>query len=331
MGYASTKQAIDWLASDMGRKADRDRAEILIRLNDVRRLFYSIYQKIRLNFYSEACFPVKMLYEKGQNGPQTYPGITLPQEMEQIEAIWSGVTPLPIYNNWYEYKGSIKSGLSQIPRSIDMGGDHPLPIDWNPELAVHPKFIATDVADCGKIVSVSFVDSNNENVREDLKLSTDGVATTGWAKSIRRPGGIVLPTDLVGGVMVQDAATSAFLGHLAPSNTIPAFRRLKLTGTCEGECVQVRATRKYADVFYDWEVVETDNKLAIVEAYRYLKIMEVNSSDAQWLAKARVHIENATQYLAGDNYRSDGASTVRKLNLNARVRNRRRLLGKARL
>ena len=334
MGFASTKQGIAWLAQDMGRKPDRDREEVLNRLNDVRRLFYTLFQRIRLNFYIEACFPVKTMYENctGEDcEAKTYAGITLPQDMEQIEAIWSGVTPLPIYNNWYEYKQGIKSELSQKPRSIDMGGDHPLPIDWKPSLGVHPKFIGTSNQDNGKIISVSYINQNREITSEQLPLMDSGIGTTGIARGIRRPGGIVLPSDLVGGVVVQDSMTGAFLGHLHPKVSVPAFRRIKLTGLCEGDFVAVRATRRYAEVYYDWEVIETDNKLAIMEAYRYLKIMEVNSSDAQWLAKARVHLENATQYLAGDNYRSEGSATIRRLNIGATVRHRRRLFSKTRL
>ena len=315
MPHASTREALSWLASESGRSVESHRKELVEQLNDARRLFYSLNNRIRLDFHIDACFSVKEFYEPCLTcgcEPEVYYGITLPQEMEQVESVWIGTTPVTIYNRWLQYRDGIQGKGSSV-KAIDVGNDFPIQSEWHPNKCIKPVFMASNQADCGKVITVTFTNANNEERRETLKLATTGVSTTSEVRSLKRPGGIVLPADLAGGIEVYDCMGGQHLGFFHPKVDVPAFRRLKLTGVCCGSIVHVHATRRFTNVEFDWEVIETDNKLAIMEAMRYLKIMAVNSSDAQWIAKARMHMDNMITYLGGDNLRDEGPATVRQL------------------
>lgn len=323
MSYIQAREALEWIAAEKGRSVDGNRKELITYLNDARRLFYSIFQKVRLDAHIEACFLVKEFYEpciECNGSPATYLGITLPPEMEQVEAAWIGTTPITSYNKWMEYQDGIKGKGSSL-KMIDMGNDYPLQIDWNPSKCIKPVFVPINSSDVGKEVVVNFLDSNNESRMERLRLSGSGSATTSEVRSFKRPAGIVLPPNLAGGIEVYDCIGGANLGFLHPKISIPSFRRMKVTDVCCGSTIQVRGLRRFTEIEFDWEVVETDNKLAILEALRYLAIMSVNSSDAQWIAKARMHMDNLTNYLGGDNLRDEGPTTVRHMDfLKAKLR-----------
>lgn len=315
MSFVTTAKAMTWVAEELGRSLPSQSKEVLSRLNDVRRLFYSAYQKIRLNFYSDLCFKLEELPEECPtcgDSPSTYLGFALPHELEQVEQAWLSGIPMNIHNSWYEYQTHTQ-GYTEKAKLIDMGIDYPLAKDWCPGTCETLRFIAESPEDCGKKIRVSFINSTDSLETREITLNLDGVCVT-EVKSLTRPGGIVILDDLCGGLTVT-GKSGVLYGYIHPGTSIPAFRRLKATNGCLGNIVHIKATRKFQEVCFGWEVIETDNKLAILEALRYLKVLETNSSDAQWIAKAKMHMQNCIELIAGANYRSDGGSSVRFLNL----------------
>lgn len=318
MAYATAGKAAKWVALELGRSiTNREhRKEVFERLNDIRRLFYTAYQKVRLNFHIDLCFEVSEFYENCPScgtEPGVYSGFSLPQCVETVEQAWVSGIPMKIYNRWYEYKSGIK-GSGNAAKLIDMGDSYPLPISWKPGTCETLRFTALSQADCGKIVRVTFINSSGEKKTEEIPLSLTGLCLSEMALEVVRPGGIILPNDLVDGVVVTGESGFTY-GELAHNVEIPTFRRMKVPGVCCGQIIQISATRRFSEVSFDWEVIETDNKLAILEALRYLKIMEVNSSDAQWIAKANMHMRNLIEYISGGNLKNEGATAVRRLDL----------------
>lgn len=316
--YSTLEEAITWIASESGKHPERDRSSIVDSINDARRLFYTVYQRIRLDFYIEGCVAVQKFCEPCSNcpTPETYLGITLPADVEQVEALWTGCAAVPLYDKWVEYRTYLGSN-SCLTKGIDKGGDFPIQSDIPCGRCSKLKFTAIDKADCGKIITVRYRDVNNEERTDHITLALDGLCTESSAQRVARPGGIVLPVGLVGGVIVQDADTGKALGRLSPKITVPTFRRLKLTGVSEGDIVAFRATRKFTELHWNWDVVEVggEQKLALIEAYRYNKLIGTGSGDPAWTAKAQLHMNNLTQYIAGSNMRSDGATVTRRIDL----------------
>lgn len=315
--FSTLEESIRWIAAESGRNPERDRADIIDSINDARRLFYTVYQRVHLDFYIEGCVAVQKFCEQCNNCPDTYLGITLPAEVEQVEALWTGCAPVPLYDKWVEYRTFVRGKDSCLTKGIDKGGDHPTQADIPCGKCAKLKFTATDKADCGKIITVRYFDASKEERIEHIALSLDGLCIEGVASSIAKPGGIVLPVGVVGGVIIQDSNSGLRLGSLNPKITVPSFRRLKLTGVCEGELVAFRATRKFTELYWNWDVVEVggEQKLALIEAYRYNKLIGTGSGDPAWTAKAKLHLDNLTQYIAGSNMRSDGATVTRRIDL----------------
>lgn len=316
--YSTLEESINWIASESGRHPERDRRKIVEDINDARRLFYTVYQRVHLDFYIEGCVAVQKFCENcNVSCPETYLGITLPAEVEQVEALWTGCAPVPLYDKWVEYRTFVRSSNSCLTKGIDRGGDFPIQADIECGKCAKLKFSATDKEDCGKVITVRYKDAAKEERTEHIALALDGNCITGDASSVARPGGIVLPVGLVGGVLVQDANSGFSLGRLNPKLTVPAFRRLKLSGVVEGELVAFRATRKFTELHWNWDVVEVggEQKLALIEAYRYNKLIGTGSGDPAWQAKAKMHLDNLTQYIAGSNMRSDGANVTRRIEL----------------
>lgn len=315
--FATMEEAIGWIAAESGRHPERDRASIVDSINDARRLFYTVYQRVHLDFYIEGCVAVQKFCEQCNGCPETYLGITLPSEVEQVEALWTGCSPVPLYDKWVEYRTFVRSSNSCLTKGIDKGGDHPIQADIPCGKCAKLKFSATDKADCGKIITVRYKDASNEERTDRISLALDGTCIDGLASHVARPGGIVLPVGMQGGVIVQDANSGLNLGSLNPKLTVPSFRRLKITGACEGELVAFRATRKFTELYWNWDVIETggEQKLALIEAYRYNKLIGTGSGDPAWTAKAKLHLDNLTQYIAGSNMRSDGANATRRIDL----------------
>lgn len=317
--YASVEQALGWLAAETGKDVTRNREELLTVLNDARALLYTIYQRVRLDFYIEGCVAVQEFCQpclSCSDTPATYLGISLPAEIEQVETLFAGTCPVPLYDKWVEYRTYIR-GSGGCLKGIDMGGDYPIQGDIDCGKCAKLKFTAIAQEDCGKIITVRYRDNGYEERQEHIKLAMEGLCIEAQASSLARPGGIVLPTGMKGGVIVQNAVDGRCLGRLSPRLTVPSFRRMKLTGICAGSHVAFRATRKFTEVFWDWEVIELggEGKLALLEAYRYNKNNGVNSADPAWIQKSKIHLDNVTQYIAGANMRSDGATGIKRINL----------------
>lgn len=330
--HTTTAEALKWIAAETGRNVIKDRAELLEHLNDARRLMYSLYAELKLNFWIEGCFRVSEFFEPCLecNGvPAKYYGITLPDHMAQAEKIHLGTRKVNIYNRWADFTAPTSCSGREI-RSIDMGGDFPTQLDWDQSKCVSPVFMATDPKDCGKVVHVEYYDETNTQRSEDVRLTTSGTKMEAQVRQFMRPGGIVLPVDLNGEVVAYDCVNGSTIGFYARSPSVPGFRRIKIADACCGDVVEVKGTRRFVQVAFDWDVIETDNKLAILEAYRYNKIMAINSSDAQWIYKARAHKENLKTYIGGDNFRDEGASSVREFKFGDRPRSNRRKLNHSR-
>lgn len=317
--YSTLEEAIGWIAAESGRHPERDRSAIVDSINDARRLFYTVYQKVRLDFYIEGCVQVQCFCEPctGCTTPSTYMGIVLPADVEQVEALWTGCAAVPLYDKWVEYRTFRRSSDSCLTKGIDKGGDFPIQSDIVCGKCAKLKFTALDKVDCGKLVTVQYIDSNREMKMEQVPLALDGACISGEAREVYRPGGIVLPVGMQGGVIVQDSITGKELARLNPKITVPAFRRLKLSGVNAGEFVAFRGTRKFHELHWNYEVLEVggEQKLALLEAYRYNKLISTGSGDPAWQGKAKMHLDNLTQYIAGSNMRSDGATVTRRVEL----------------
>jgi len=139
-----------------------------------------------------------------------------------------------------------------------------------------------------------------------------------------RPGGVVLPSGRKGMVVLAQE-DGRILSNYAPDESVPGYRRLKFTGGCDCDQVLVRATRQYAEVFEDDDVVENNNILAWEAAARYLKFLQSTDPSGAYEQKAIAHAAICRKELIGAEDQAEGRGFIKRIQLTRGPRMRHRL------
>lgn len=317
-GYTTFGNMLRWLEKPAGLTLNINRRELVALANKVRKHFYLLYEEVQLFMDFEQCVCIQTFYQDCRSCQNHYLGITLPAGVQQIEGLIVSGTPVSLQNHWRGYQSGIVERKCRT-ETFDMGdgycterdfGGCPFPI----------KFMCKDSMDCGKRVRVSYYDINGTECSEEIVLSLEYKATEGAAIGFKRPGGVVLPSDLKGGVVValgNDAST--ILSEYLPWENIPNYHRIRINGVCDKDAVLIRGSRRYHDLFFDTDIVETDNELAIEQAALGFKFRDSTSAEPTLLAKAGAHMATARKYLMGEKARDEGGGVVRRFELGPRT------------
>jgi len=312
MGYTTVGQALYWLEKPTGKTVKDDRCELIEILNEIRQHFYLLYEDTPLFLDGEECITVQQ-YPMDCNCKETFLGITLPPEYETPEAVWINNVPIKMYDKWREYRDGIKSGCGCKLAVYDMQSFYPTERDISPcGECKYIKFKAEHPADCGKTVQISFKDASGQDKTEEVLLANEYIRTETQVMHINDRGGIVLPPGLHGSVTVAEEC-GRILSVYGPTETVPSYRRMKVEGVCCGDQVYVKANRRFMPLYFDNDVIETDNRLAIQEAARYFQYNNSTRADMQYEAKAATHAANAKFYLLGEKSRHRGKATISQM------------------
>lgn len=313
-----------WLERPTGKTLSANRSELVTMANRVRKHFYLLYEKVQMFMDFEQCVCVQEFVEDCRSCEKKFYGITLPAGVQQIEGLVVSGTPVSLQNHWRGYQSGIIARKCKT-ESYDLGsgycterdfGGCPFPI----------KLMAKDPQDCGKKVRVSYFDINGTEASEEITLGVEYHATEGAAIGFQRPGGVILPADLKGGVVIALCnEQSTILSEYLPWENIPNYHRIRINGVCARDAVLIRGSRKYHDLWFDTDVVETDNELAIEQAALGFKFRDSQSADPSFLGKAAAHFASAREYLIGEKARDEGGGVVRQFMIGSRKINRSRL------
>ncbi len=314
MSYTTVGKALTWLENPLGKTVKHNRCEMVDTLNRIRQHFYLWYESIPLFLDGEECIEVQE-FALDCNCKETYLGITLPREYETVEAIWINNTPIKMYDRWREYRDGFKDSCGCKLAMYDVANFFPTEREFAPcGVCTHVKFLAKDPGDGGKIVRIKYKDSTGQDFQDEIVLKHDTyIKTEKPVLQIEPRGGIVLPPDLVGTVLIADE-NGRVLSEYSPNEIVPSYRRMKLENVCCGDQVLVHASRKFTELFLDSDVIETDNRLAIEEAGRFMRYNDSTSADLTFEAKASAHIANSRLYLLGEKSRHRGKATISNLN-----------------
>ena len=295
---------LSWMEVPLQQDASRDRAYMLGQANKIRRIFYDLYREFEMEVDIEECFQAQDFSHCAGCPPKTS-GITLPPYMQTVEAAWASSEPLSLYGKWREYKTGLKCSSDNLRAVYKMPGFYATERDVCPYGAHCVGLMARDVDDKDKKVKVTYR-SETGVITEYVSLIFGGYRLLEqMAVEIKE---VVLPAGLKGSVVIaqKDGDDKVrILSEYAPHELVPSYRRVKITGVGCDEVVVVRASRCYTDLFYDDDVVETDNRLAIENAARYLFYSESGTGDAI-LKKAEFHYAKMRDDLKGMNSRELG-------------------------
>lgn len=315
MGYTTLGTLLKWLEVPAGKTVRDNRAELVDLANDIRQHFYMLYEKVQMFMDLEECFCVQKFTHHCDPCGARFNGITLPSYIQQIEGMKVSGLPVTLFNKWREYYAGFVARSGCRVESEDLGdgfcterdiGDCPFPV----------KILIKNPRDCSKSVRFSYYDVNNHECTEEFQLSTAYVATQTPLVRFKHPAGIVFSAPLEGGAVIALCDhKGTIISEVYPGEVIPCLRRVRLANVCENDVVQLRASRRYTPLYFDHDIVETDNKQAFIEMALSFKFTRSQSTDPQVLQKGAWHEGRSKAYLLGEKARDEGGGVVRRVNL----------------
>lgn len=295
-------QMIALLEQPLQERAGRNRQLLVDAANRIRQMFYNLYREFEMEVDVTECFEVQCFSDNAcVNCNSTYYGVTLPAHMQTVESAWDNSgTPFDLYSKWRETKTGIKPRLDCQLASYDRPGTFPTERDLTQATAVAVQPVKPE--DAGKTVEVTYIDIAGEMQREALTLQMNGgTATTKLAVGIKS---VVLPT-LYGPVRLFQTCDNRLLSEYIPGELVPSYKRVKITGVEKGGQVLIRASRQFVPVYWDTDIVETDNQEAIINAGYYV-FYSGSGPETAMMNKAEFHRGRMRDALQGEAARNIG-------------------------
>lgn len=287
-----------------GKKASRDRQALVDMANRIRQVFYNLYKELDFEVDATECFQTQW-FKACHGCPRGYFGVTLPPHMMTVEAAWKSGQPLDLYTKWREAKVGIRPSGDCLLASYDVPGRFPTEREICAENGSYVAVTTDNIADNSKEVEIIYIDPSGRQRRESLQLTAgQPIATTDIATDIKS---VVLPSGRQGIITLKERCTGRVLSEYMPFELVPSYRRIKITGLCGSDTVLVTANRQFLPVYYDTDIVETDNSEAIINAALYLFYSD-SGAEGGLIQKAGFHKNEMKEALKGEASRALGVN-----------------------
>jgi hypothetical protein len=322
MGYARFADVKQWVAEPYGSTDD---ARIVNVVNRIRQWLYDTYP----TFFRDAveCFEVQEFPVQCNPCGQTYAGVTLPRHMQQVEAIWIQNRPIPMFSFWREYQRGIEERMECGLREIDQGSNFCTERDFPPGERAHKvKVLCVDRRDEGKTLILHGTDYTGADFEQTISLHQQYTLSTVPLLGLSRTNGIVKEPTV--GCVIVSQEDGRILTRIAPDETVPSYRRIKIVGLPRGcQQVNILASRRYTPLFNDFDVVESDNNSGFQEMARYFRLNEKPVKTSDDLRTIQLAITQARQFFEGQKQREVGKGAISQLSiLSPRFESRHALL-----
>lgn len=304
MPYATFLQAKGFIESPYGCPDD---AKLARAVNTIRRHFFNWYEEVALFLDAVNTFRVQRFYVDS-SCREFYRGVTLPRDFQTVEAMWWNDWPLRLESSWREFQVGISPECDCRLQKFDVPGLFSTAVDLVPSQPQKLKVRAVTEEDEGKKIMIRGRAGTGQPVTEEFTLSMT-VQESQWAMaSIDRMGGVV--KDVTAGRVIVAAEDGTLLAIYEADETVPAFRRIKITGLGDDcEAVNIRAARRYFPLSADDDVVETDNEPAWDAMARYLRLYERADKTRDSMTVEKDHYATAMKMMTGDKSREVGRAT----------------------
>lgn len=281
------------VANKLNKNWAMDRREVIEVLNRIRLLQYTMYEKFKLFDDVFHCICVTNF-----NG---YRGFTLPNDVLGVEAVYRYGIPLTLRSRWRESHTGFGCNRQSRCDAVLMAETFATERDINKITKV--KIFTEHDDDNGKKAYLEVIDATNRQKKICFTLISQGFAVS--PVKIKKILSVSLPT-LVGSLLLaQDDGYE--LSYYAPWESVPNYRRMKIS---DGNCpttVLVQGTKKFQKVYFDEDAVEVGNQLILEEGSAFFKMSE-NTSDAKELETAEYHLTKMGNYLKSEIARHRGNS-----------------------
>lgn len=315
MGYTTFGTLLSWLEQPAGKTVRDNRRDLVMLANDIRQHFYSLYEKVQMFMDLRECFCVQEFISHCDPCQKRFHGITLPHYVQQAESMKVAGVPVTMFNKWREWNPGFIPSLTCQTRSLDQSDGFCTERDIG-AVPCRLKIMAKTAQDCGKVVRLTYWDRNGQKNVDELRLTLDYQPSGTEAVRFDHPAGVVFVQALEGGAVIAlDNERSEILSEYYPGESVINYRRLRLENVCPQDVIELKASRRYTPLFFDHDIVESDNKQAFVEMAMAFKFTRSPSLDPAVLTTGQWHENRAKQYLIGEKARDEGGNQVRRINL----------------
>lgn len=324
--YTTVGRVLSELAGPMGTT---ERSRQLSLLNDLRRRMYTWFAQRHHIPDIVMCFEVQNFTKDCHDCYNTYSGITLPYDMQNIEGIWENDRKINIYNSWKTWD----SGIDSCPSACSIFGEvqpENFATEQDPTYTaggVKVKFQIGSREDHGKVVSIKYKSPDGVSRFEKIKLDIDSPNRTQFSVMSKLiAGDITLPMDLCGEVIISECSDSSkILSRYNHREHVPSYRRVRLSGLRAGcSQVNVRASRRFSDVCFDEDVIETDNMSFLYEGILWVVSRRKTTRNGRDINDSKDREQELQRILFGEKVREHSAGIIRQVNSNVRSSKRMR-------
>lgn len=318
MSFATLDQAAKIVAQAAGLCWPADRAKAVELTNKVREL---LYERSTTQWGVNLCVPTRCFCDECANDCAGKPtrrrivGITLPSWIENVQGVRWNKRPMIQTDRWAVYPSDNDDGGAPWFGAEALGEDWPLMNDPSTCGVFRMCFVASNPADYGKTVRVRHLDNNGIERDETILLSGNWTPTNYWTQRLERPGGIVLPSDLKGGVTVRDDR-GLQLALYKPWETVPAYVRWALPGVDpkRNGFVEVKAYRRFIPLFDPTDVVETGTTTILENFTKHLILHGKTNADAADMQNSKRFFARGTEALEAELIRRRGVGQRLSIN-----------------
>ena len=310
MNYALASEVLDWITEPSG---ECDRGKLFTLLNQARERMYLLHESLPL-FDISYCFQVQTFCVDCNTCAETYRGVTLPRHYQTVEAMWYNDSPIELYSSWREWVRGMSPECSCGLSKFDMPGLFSSERDPIAARPVHLRIVAQSPKDFGKKVTVRAVTVLGHTTTTEYTLVRNGVLTEHAIVALAKGSGFQKPR--TEGSVVLAEENGRVLSVYEPDETMPGYKRIKLTGLRNGcEQVNIRGLRRYHPVYREGDVIETNNRTAFEEMVRFLRLNGKRDKNSDDIKGAVYHMAQSKGALMGDKSRELGKSTQTEVNL----------------
>lgn len=319
MGYTTFKNLCQWVAEAVNKDAVINRKSVVSLANLTRQHIYLLYAEVQTVVDVESCFEVQSFPAECNQCEEDYIGVTLPHDMQNVEVCWRNNRPAQLFSKWRESVMGIQKSESCRVQVFDLGSIFPTERDHGATCKLMVKANLRD--DIGKVFNITYINHEGVRVEQNIKLTLEYQQTRDPVKSIIRPGGIVLPEGRVGGISLS--SNEKIISIYSPyESAVPAYKRVKITGVNCGDQVLIKSARRYVPLFFDADVTEVDNALAVREIAKGIFFGDAKQAQAGWEQKSEFHLARGKKYLIGEQSRDQGKNVIRQFFVGGRQVNR---------
>jgi len=290
------------MAEAMGKDWIRDRKEVVDYLNRFREDLYLMYSEFKLFTNKFYCLELQCYThdcKNLKNCDNTYWGVTIPEDIDGVLAVWEDDQPLRTYSKWWEARvGIVTRDNPQTHMSTTLVHQQ-FPTQRNLQRSIPIQFLTDNIEDAGKVITIT-VDTVFDRRKEyKIELVGDGIVTI--PTPVTAIHSVILPSNLCGKViLLQEDGYE--LSEYSGYDTIPSYRRLKVSLECYNRCksgrILLHGNQKFKPIFFDSDIVEVGSRRILETAARFYRYGE-NSTDTEQLRKASLEEAQLKRLLKG--------------------------------